>query len=517
MRQKTSIVLVIGLLLIVFVAPAQAKESTLVIAWSAAVKSLDPAIATSSTERQKILLSNERLVRYDRQGNLKPHLAERWETSADLKTFKFFLRKGVKFTDGATFNAAAVKFTFERTMKIGAGPSKVFKNVASIETPDDYTVVITLKEPDSLFIPVSIATHFGNQIVSPKVVKDHATTEDPHAQKWMGSHLVGTGPYKLIKFQPGVHAVFEKNPDYWMGWSGKHIDLVVIKPVREYNTRKTMLRMGEADIIAEVRSLDVTALEKTKGIHIERVETTHTNYIFFNQLFKPFQDKRVRQAMAYAFDYAGAKKVAMGIIKPLRGPFPDSFLGHDPSLVVWKRDLPKAKKLLAEAGIGKGTLKVRFVYWTGNDFRRRIAELFKSNMSDIGIEVTLLPREWVQLKAEVFDPKLRPELIHYETWPAVLDPIDILGRHFITGAILDCASYTNPTIDKIVKELRGTADVKRRIELSKKAQRILMNDVPALFLWTTTGLEGVRDRVKGYSPYPAYSGYYDVYEMHIEN
>ena len=235
------VVVITGLLLVMPFLSSHAKETTLVIAWPWSVRSLDPAIATSGTERQQILLANERLLMYDRSGNLKPFLAERWEVSDDLKTYTFHLRKGIKFTDGAPFNSEAVKFSFERTMKIGAGPSKVFKTVDGIETPDDHTLVIRLKRTDGFFIPISIATTYGNQIVSPKTVKDHATPEDPLAQKWMGSHLVGTGPYKLVDYQPGVHSVFEKNPDYWRGWKGKHVDRVVIKPVREYTTRKMML------------------------------------------------------------------------------------------------------------------------------------------------------------------------------------------------------------------------------------------------------------------------------------
>ena len=103
-----------------------AQDSTLTIAWAIAARSLDPAVITTGTERQQILLSNERLVRYDRKGVLRPHLAESWESSSDLKTYTFRLRKGVRFHDGTPFNAAAVKFSFERTIKVGAGPSQYF-------------------------------------------------------------------------------------------------------------------------------------------------------------------------------------------------------------------------------------------------------------------------------------------------------------------------------------------------------------------------------------------------------
>lgn len=493
-----------------------AQESTLTIAWALVVRSLDPAIVTSGTERQQILLANERLVRYDLKGNLKPHLAESWESSDDLKTYTFRLRKGIKFTDGAPFNAEAVKFSFERTIKIGAGPSKIFKNVDRIETPDEYTVVIKLKEPDVLFVPLSIATFHGNQIVSPKAVKDHATPEDPWAQKWMGSHLVGTGPYKLVDFQPGVHSVFEKNPDYWMGWKEKHIDRVIIKPVREYTTRKTMLLMKQADIIAEVSPMDLETLEKTPGVHAKRIRTMFTNYFFFNHLFKPFQDRRVREAFALAFDYRAGQLIYKGLATPVRGPLPDIFFGHDPSLPEGKRDVLKAKKLLAEAGIKPGELEVRFLYWTGTDERRRLAELFSANMAEIGVKVSLFPREWVQLKAEAFDPSRRPELVHYETWPAVSDPVLILETLFVKGGSLDCSSYNNLKIEEIVAQLRATKDEKKRAQLSKEAQRIIYNDIPALFLWTATYLDAVRDRVKGYEPYITEGGYYDVYEMYLE-
>jgi len=510
------LLVVTGIVLGVQVFSSHAQESTLTISWALVARSLDPAIVTTGTERQQILLANERLVRYDRKGNLKPHLAESWDSSDDLKTYTFRLRKGIKFTDGAPFNAEAVKFSFERTMKIGAGPSKIFKNVDRIEIPDEYTAVIKLKDPDVLFVPLSIATFHGNQIVSPKAVKDHATPEDPWAQKWMGSHLVGTGPYKLVDFQPGVHSVFERNRDYWMGWKEKRIDRVVIKPVREYTTRKTMLLMKQADIIAEVSPMDVETLEKTPGIHVKRIKTMYANYFFFNHLFKPFQDRRVREAFALAFDYHAGQKIFMGFATPMKGVLPDIFFGHDPSLPEGKRDVEKAKKLLAEAGIKPGELEVRFLYWTGTDERRRLAELFSANMAEIGLKVRLVPREWVQLKAEAFDPSRRQEIVHYETWPAVADPLLILETLFTKGGTLDCSSYSNLRIDEIIGKLRSAKDEKKRAELSKEAQRIISNDVPALFLWTPIYLDGVRDRVKGYEPYITEGGYYDVYEMYLE-
>jgi peptide/nickel transport system substrate-binding protein len=499
-----------------FSSPVQAQDSTLTIAWAAVARSLDPAIATSGTERQQILLATERLVRYDHQGNLKPHLGESWESSEDLKTYTFRLRKGIRFHDGAPFNAEAVKVSFDRTIKVGAGPAQYLKNIDRIETPDDFTVIFKLKEPDVLFVSLAIATFHGNQIVSPKAIKDHATQEDPLAQKWMGANLVGTGPYRLVDFQPGTHTVFERNPGYWMGWKAKPIERVVIKPVREYTTRKTMLLMKQADIISEVSPIDLETLDKTPGVYVKRIRTMYTNYLFYNHLFKPFQDKRVREALSSAFDYQAGTQIYQGTVTPLKGILPDVFFGHDPTLPEGRRDVQKAKRLLSEAAVKSGEIKIRYMYWTGTDERRRLAELFKSNMADIGVDVTVVPREWVQLKAEAFDPARRPEIVHYETWPAVGDPLVILDTLFRKGGSLDCSSYDNPKIVEIISQLRSTGDSKKRAQLSKEAQRIVYSDVPATFLWTATYLDAVRDRVKNYEPYITEGGYYDVHEMSLE-
>jgi peptide/nickel transport system substrate-binding protein len=301
-----------------------------------------------------------------------------------------------------------------------------------------------------------------------------------------------------------------------MGWKGKHVDRVVIKPVREYTTRKTMLLMKQADIISEVSPVDIETLDKAPGVHVKRINTLYTNYLFFNHLFKPFQDRRVREAISLAFDYPMGREIYKGTVDAVKGPLPDIFLGHDPSLPEGKRDVQKAKKLLSEAGIKPGELKVRYLYWTGTDERRRLAELFKANLAEVGVEISLLPREWVQLKTEAFDPSRRPEIVHYETWPSVPDPLDIFPKLFVKGGSLDCSSYSNPRIDEIVIQLRSIGDQKKRSDLSKEAQRIVYNDIPAIFLWTATYLDAVRDRVKGYEPYLAEGGYYDVYEMHLE-
>ncbi len=207
----------------------------------------------------------------------------------------------------------------------------------------------------------------------------------------------------------------------------------------------------------------------------------------------------MREAFSLAFDYQAGNQIYKGLNHPLKGIMPDSFVGHDITLPEGKRDVEKAKRLLTEAGIKPNELEVRYLYWTGTDERRRLGELFKANLAEIGVKVNLVPREWVQLKAEAFDPGRRPEIVHYETWPSIPDPLDIYPKLFVNGGSLDCSSYSNPKVDEIVVQLRSTGDQKKRTQLSKDAQRIIYNDVPAIFLWTATYLDAVRDRVKGYA------------------
>jgi len=504
------------LVLITFflVGNASAVESILKIARATGSKSLDPGIVTSGTERAILLLATERLYQYDDKGRLIPRLAQSCEVSKDLKVYTYHLRKNVKFSDGTPLTAEAVKYSFERVIAIGAGPSKTFADVESIDVVDDFTIQITLKKANVVFTELNIAAKHGPYVVSPTAYKAHATESDPWAKDWAKDHIVGSGPYVLLEFQPGVRTIMARNESYWQGWAEKHVDKVVFMDVREYSTRKSMLQTGKADIIDNIRVQDIPMWEKTKGIRLARLETNRTTYIFFNLQKEVFKDIRVRQGISFGFDYEGGRLLMGNLVHPLHGPFPEMFFGHK-KIQPYRQDLEKAKALLKEAGF-PANVRMKYIYWSGSDDRRRVAELLKSNLTEIGIQLDIQPREWVTLVAEAKDPKIRPELVYYQTWPDIPEPLDTLDKLFLSSASLNVSGYSNPQVEKWAEAIRSMTDNKKRAEICAKIQEQIFADVPCLFLWTQTLVLPMRERVKNYRYFAPYNGYYDVYSMYLE-
>ncbi|HLI36817.1 MAG TPA: ABC transporter substrate-binding protein [Streptosporangiaceae bacterium] len=195
-------------------------QKSLTVASYGNAETLDPM---ASLDGQSPLLwraSYERLLSY--QGNTTqyaPELAESYEISPDGKTYTFHLRSGVGFTDGEEMNAAAWRLSLERQIAINQGMAYALSGVSKIETPDDMTFVVRTDGFSDAFIS-AFSSNYGLFVISPKAITDHKGTD--WAQSWLRSNVVGTGPYILQSYTPGVSASFARNPHYWRGWSGNH-------------------------------------------------------------------------------------------------------------------------------------------------------------------------------------------------------------------------------------------------------------------------------------------------------
>ena len=176
---------------------------------------LDPAVANEPESAMATLAVYENLVRYKGSTTeVEGRLAKSWEVSADGKVYTFKLYDNIKFQDGTVCDAAAVKFSLERMIKMNKGPAKILAAVDTIDAVDAVTVRFNLKYSYPAFL-YELCNHMGVQIVSPKAVKDNATADDPYAAKWFAKNMVGTGPYKLEKWAVGRPISLVKNESYW--------------------------------------------------------------------------------------------------------------------------------------------------------------------------------------------------------------------------------------------------------------------------------------------------------------
>ncbi|MFZ0133587.1 MAG: ABC transporter substrate-binding protein [Desulfobacterales bacterium] len=453
--------------------PASAA-SALVVATDSAPAMMNPHGDDSDANLQYTANFFDGLLqRKGPDGTLAPALAERWER-LDANSWKFYLRKGVKFHNGNLFTAADVKFTFERlsnpdvSVFINTG-----KSIDSIQIIDDYTVVIKTKEP----IP-----WFANNMHQIFIMdKESTESRDP------GDVMVkpiGTGAYKLVEWVKGSYVKMAANEDYWEG--APPIKQVEIRPIQESSTRFAALASGQADIMSGV---PVELFEKIKeNPKLAVVSRPARRSIFLalgNNPGTPMADIRVRKAMYMAIDENEIiQKIMRGHAAPAAQVPDPPTIGYEASIKRLPYNLEAAKKLMKEAGHEKGfevTLTSpndRYV----ND--AKIAEAVTKYLAKIGIKAKLDAKP-----KSIFFPEVSKGVLEFYLigW---FDGTFDMGRTYFKLAHtrdeakgfgeLNGANYSDPEIDKL---LESTAQIVDPAERGKVLQRLNKMAMEEKIVW----------------------------------
>ena len=224
--------------------------------------------------------------------------------SADGLTYTIKLKPGAKFHDGSPVDAEAVKFSYDRVKTLKLGVDFLFDQVDTVTAVDDETVQFTLKKPFSPFL-YSIGSLWGNGIVSPTTVNANSTGDDDMGLAYLQSHDAGSGAYKLDSYDPDQKtATIVRDPDWWQGWEdGPHIDRVIIQWIAEPATIRSMLEQGDAQIVIGLTPEDWNAVSTIDGITTSEHASSLQSHILPNNQKAPFDNPKVRQALAYAVNY----------------------------------------------------------------------------------------------------------------------------------------------------------------------------------------------------------------------
>ncbi|NPV69333.1 MAG: ABC transporter substrate-binding protein [Firmicutes bacterium] len=473
----------------------------------------DPADVFSN---EIIVMNNayEQLIQFDpATKKFVPVLAENYQVSKDGLVWTFNLRKGVKFHCGEPMNAAAVKYSIDRTIQRGKGASFIWSQVKEIKTPDENTVEFHLKVPAPLdFIA---AAGYSAFVYCPKHAKEFGTD-------WFGQgNTCGTGPYKVESWKRGDEVVMTRFNDYWRGWSGNHLDKAIIKMVPEPSTRRQMLESGQADYCNEMPFEDIGALANNPKIEILTTPSYQMLMALFNMDKPPLNNKLVRQAISYAIPYDDiVKHVFHGYATQSKGAVPQGLWGHDDSLPQYAYDLEKAKSLLAKAGYPNGGFKIVLTYVGGDEKERQVAELMKSELAKLNIQMDIrgMPwdAQWEMGKAK--QPKDRQDIFLFYWWPDLADPYSFLNAvfHSEKEIVFNLSYYKSREFDRLIDEANSVAgaDRAKAISLYSQAQKTLIEDAPAAWV---ADLQYVRPKIanlKGVRDNPAYPHvlfFYDAY------
>ena len=449
----------------------------------------------------------ETLVTFPEESTqIVPGLAESWTISKDGLQYTFKLRRGITFHDGTPLNAEAVKFSIERQInpnhpayKLGKYPfaNFFFGNVKAVEVLSEERVAFLLNEARASFI--AVLAQGAASIVSPTAV-----------MKWgpdYPTHPVGTGPFRFASWDRGQRVVLEKNPTYWK--YPVKVERVIYRPIVEDQARLTELLTGTLDVIVGVPADFVSQLEQNAKITLLKQVGAHVWYLGMNNQKKPFDDKRVRQALNYAVNKdAIVKDVLKGTGAASRGPVLPGTWGADPALKPYPYDPERAKKLLAEAGYPSGFSTTLWVPESGSGMQAPVAmsTVMQSNLKAVGVNVSLQTMEWGAYLAKL---RTKEQELFALSWMAGTEDPDMVMYPLLhssqwTPVGPNRALYKNARFDTLLQQARLTTDQAKRAQLYREAQRVLVDDAPWVFVDHEIQIAALSKRVQGFKLHPSF-------------
>jgi len=492
--------------------------STYIFGFSSDPSSLDPSVVfdDSSIQMGRVY---ETLVHVEPDMTVEPALATSWDTSEDGLTWTFKLREGVKFHDGSTFDAEAVRFSLERTKEMNKGAAYILLVIEEMDILDTYTIQFALTDPAPL--DYILGSQYGAYIMSPSYVREHEVNED-YGQAWLAEHTSGTGPYMLTEWIHGQQVTLKKFDDYWGGWEGKHVDTVIIKVIRDTSTAAILLAEGQLDSTWTLPFETIDAVRDNADYIVFDSPTLHTLYWRINTQKPPTDNLLVRKALNYAFPYDEVIETAfLGRYgERLYGPLPKGIWGYDddPPLK-YEFDLVKAADLLNQAGYPEGLPDpIDLYYYSPSDSQRRMAELYKSSLAEIGVELNARGFPFDELLAlSCCDPEGGPHLSAHDWWPTFTDPFDFLYGCWGSDQFFNWAFWENTEFDDLVLEANALSVVDRpkAIELYKEAQRMILEAANTIYLAEIKGTSVHRSWVHGWVfnfNYDHVVDYYSIYK-----
>jgi len=526
---KTKLLAATALLTLALAGAEAASAKTLVYCSEGSPENFYPAINTTGTTfdasgRQLY----DRLMDFKRgTTEVEPGLATSYDVSSDGKTFTFHLRKGVKwhttksFKPSRDFNADDVIFSFERQWKKDSAFFKVTsdnhsyfndmgfdKLLKSITKVDDYTVKFELNEAEAPFI-ADLAMDFAS-ITSKEYADQMMKAGTPEK---VDQDPVGTGPFMLVQYQKDAIVRYKANPTYFRGKA--KIDDLVFAITPDSSVRLQKLKANECQVMPYPNPADRDAIKADKNLKLLEQPGMNIGYLAFQTQKKPFDDKRVRQAVNMAINrkaiidavYLGAGVVAKNPIPPVLWSYNDAV--HD-----YPYDPEKAKKLLADAGYPNGfetdlwAMPVQRPY---NPNARRIAELMQADLAKVGIKAEIKSFEWGEYRKRAQNGEHQMAQLGWTGDNG--DPDNFL--HVLLGCDSAKANGSNiakwcyKPFDDLIIEAEHITDMKKRTDLYKKAQVIFKEEAPWVTVAHSIQFAAVRSNVVDFklSPFGAHVFY----------
>ena len=428
-------------------------------------------------------------------------VAESWETSADGKSVTVKLKQGMKSPYGNEITAEDYKWAWQRRFAV-KGVGKFIGDVVGISGPDSieildkYTVRLNLRGPSPIFFKILAQNYYGGPFDSVET-KKHATADDPWAKAWTRNNSAGFGPYHVERVVPGVETILVPNPN-WTGEPKPYFQRIILKAVPESSARLALLVAGQVDIAWGLNERELRVVQDDSKLQVVRATANKQLYVGLGVDKPPFDNKLLRQAMAWATPYGDIiEKVYFGHARRMTSIVPDIYAGYKDTYA-FEYDLEKAKQLIAEAGFADG-FEVKLTYNAVQKESEEVAILLKSSWEQVGVRVQLeaLPTAvWAEQK---YGKKAFQAFVENEQWPWSGDPGYSLWVYLGNGPdnFINATNYNNPEYNQLLEKVMRMLDSPERVAITTKLQEIAADDVPwiqvAWFDWTVAAKKNLTD------------------------
>ncbi|MFN2364134.1 MAG: ABC transporter substrate-binding protein [Halarsenatibacteraceae bacterium] len=468
---------------------AFAENSTVTVALESEPSRLNPINYEDYVTLNILSTICDPLIAIDERGNFTTEGAvlEDYSINKDGKEFIFEVREGITFHNGDKLTAEDVKFTYESLMdeELGSPHRNYYEDIEKIELIDEFTLKITLQEPNVIFM----ATSRLRDTVLPKNYIEEVG--------WDGyeQNPVGSGPYKFVEHKPGEKIVLEAYEDYW----NKKAEIENVEFVFISETSSALMALETKEI--DFMDLPISAYERLKEDEGNELnfkvydEFTDARIAFNKRPDSIFSDVRLRQAVAYAINAEDIVDLQPGdFVKPAVGRIPDTHAAFSPDINSFEYNPEKAKELMAEAGYPDGFSTEIYVS-SGNEERILETQIIQQHLAEVGIDLEIVTLEWgtyLDVTAEGDAPMFR------ENWPCgtLPSPYNFVAEFHSENSYNPIfGTYYNEEVDSLIDEIKRTPDPDNRWELYRQVQMITMEDVATYPLYWPISIQGYNNEL----------------------
>jgi peptide/nickel transport system substrate-binding protein len=484
-RQAAAVITAVLALLLAACSPGERVDlgqasGNLIAAIGGEPDQLDPQKTSAYFSFEVLENVFDTLVAPDANLEMKPALAERWEVAPDQLTWTFHLRRGVTFHDGTPFTADDVVYSYRRIIDEKLSNVDKFSAVTDVQALDPATVVIRVKQPTP-----NLLTNLGG--FKGMAIVERANVESGQ----IATHPIGTGPFSFVSRKSGDNIVLKANPNYWGG--APRVPGVTFQFISEPSTALSALQAGEIDWTDSIPTQRVTQLQNDDSIHLAVTPSNDYWYLALNEAKPPWNDPRVRQAIAYAIDrQAIVQATSYGTAVANQLAIPEGNPWYAP-YGKYDLDVDKAKSLLAEAGAVPKSMDMLVT----SEYPQTVtaAQVIADNLGPLGITVdihTVDMATWLdQQNSGNFDMLMMG-------WLGNIDPDDFYYAQHHTGGSSNAQKFSNPDVDRLLDAGRRETDQTARRDDYAKAAALIADQASYIYLYNPSVIQAWTTKLSGY-------------------